>query len=354
MASSVCSYYMRGSCRFGNRCWNSHDLGLVRTDSPFRMDEVDTSDEEIHFVIGARRETTPMTASPSSSASRPRQRNQVLPDSANKPLETTETASSASKDKWCLKNINTGETRSGSPDSVLVETVKKLNEADNLVVSLRQQLRVKNEGDNFSWIEHQMEQCLESDLQCNICYEMFIKPTVLNCSHTFCHECIESWTRRVNHCPTCRVYVKNKSYCLTLDTYLDKIADCLPDEIKTRRETLKVERNNNRVEVNRSRRNNARRRNHRNQSMRRTLGVLWGERDRDGAEWNIALEEALFDPIRLGDVIGRNRDDRDDWDDELSDSTLDSLEYFCSYCDNMGHSASNCPISIMEETGDIW
>ncbi|KAL4112377.1 hypothetical protein QTP88_016181 [Uroleucon formosanum] len=323
-SSSVCSYYMRGSCRFGNRCWNSHDLGSVRTDSPYHMGEADTSDEdEIRFIVGTRRETTPMTGSPSSSASRPRQRNPVLPNSANKSSETNEIASSVSKDKWCLKNINTGETRAGSPDSVLVETVKKLNEADNLVISLRQQLRVKNEQDNFSWVEHQMEQCLESDLQCNICYEMFIKPTVLNCSHTFCLECIESWTRRVNHCPTCRVYVKSKSYCLTLDTYLDKITDCLPDEVKTRRETLKVERNNNRVEVNRSRRNNARRRNHRYLSTRRTLGVLWGERDRDGAEWNIDLEEALFDPIRLGDVIGRNRDDRDDWDDELSDSTLD-------------------------------
>jgi E3 ubiquitin-protein ligase RNF8 len=284
---------------------------------------VDTSDEEISFPNVARRETTPMATSPSSSASRPRQRSQIPPISGNKSSETKETASAASKDKWCLKNTNTGETRAGSPDSVLVETVKKLNEADNLVVSLRQQLRVKNEGDNFSWVEHQMEQCLESDLQCNICYEMFIKPTVLNCSHTFCHECIESWTRRVNHCPTCRVYVKNKSYCLTLDTYLDKVADCLPDEIKTRRQTLKVERSNNRVEANRSRRNYARRRSNRSQSMRQTLGALWGERDRDGAEWNIALEEALFDPIRLGDVIGRNRDDRDDWDDELSDSTLD-------------------------------
>jgi len=76
------------------------------------------------------------------------------------------------------------------------------------------------------------------------------------------------------------------------------------------------------VEVNRSRRNNARRRNHRNQAMRGALGVLWGERDRDGTDWNIALEEALIDPIRLGDIIGRNRDDRDEWD-ELSDSTLD-------------------------------
>ncbi|KAL4153647.1 hypothetical protein QTP88_001480 [Uroleucon formosanum] len=347
-SSSVCSYYMRGSCRFGHRCRNSHDLGSVRTDSRYHIDEADTSDEGVNFVVGTRRETTPMTALPISSTSRPRQIIPVLPNSVNKSTETNETASSVSKDKWCLKNINIGETRAGSPDSVLVETVKKLNEADNLVLSLRQQLRVKNEGDNFSWVEHQMEQCLESDLQCNICYEMFIKPTVLNCSHTFCHDCIESWTRRVNHCPTCRVYVKNKSYCLTLDTYLDKIADCLPDEVKTKRETLKVERNNNRVEVNRSRINNARRRNHRNHSMRRTLD--WDERDRDSAEWNNALEEALFNPIRLGDLVFRNRDDMDDWDDELSDSTLNSDEYFCSYCGNMGHSASNCPLSIMEET----
>jgi len=62
---------------------------------------------------------------------------------------------------------------------VLLETVKKLNEAENLVVSLRQQLRIKNEGDNFSWMEHQIEQCLESDLQCNICYEVFIKVILL-------------------------------------------------------------------------------------------------------------------------------------------------------------------------------
>jgi len=78
------------------------------------------------------------------------------------------------KKKNFLDN-NSGETREGTPDSMLLEAVKKLNEADNLVVSLRQQLRIKNEGENFSWVEHQMEQCIESDLQCNICYEMFIK-----------------------------------------------------------------------------------------------------------------------------------------------------------------------------------
>jgi len=58
--------------------------------------------------------------------------------------------------------------------------------------------------------------------------------------------------------------------------------------------------------------------------MRRSLGMLWGDRDREGgADWNLTLEDTLFDPIRLGDVLGRNRNDRDDWDDDLSDNSLD-------------------------------
>lgn len=77
------------------------------------------------------------------------------------------------------------------------------------------------------------------------------------------------------------------------------------------------------METSRNRRNNIRRRNNRQQSMRQRLDVLWGERDRDGVDWNISLEEALFDPIRLGDVLGRNRNDRDLWEEELSDSSLD-------------------------------
>lgn len=78
-----------------------------------------------------------------------------------------------------LTDNNTGETREGTPDSMLLETVKKLNEAENLVKSLRKQLFDKNEGDNFSWVQHLMEQSIESDLQCNICYEMFIKVILL-------------------------------------------------------------------------------------------------------------------------------------------------------------------------------
>ncbi|XP_060847118.1 E3 ubiquitin-protein ligase RNF8-like [Rhopalosiphum padi] len=296
MSSKVC-LFLRGSCRLGNRCWNSHDLGTIRSDSPLQIQAENSNDDEISFPMAARRETTPITASPSSSASRPRQINQVLPITEKKSPETNKTAT---QDKWILQNNYTLETIEGTPDSLLVETTKKLKEAENAVISLRQQLRIND--NNLSWIRDQWEQYMENDLNCNICYETFIEPTVLNCSHTFCLECIESWTREANHCPICRVIVKDKSHCLTLDTYLDSMYEYLPSEIKTRRETLKVERNNNKVEVNRNPRNNARI-NHRYQSTRRALDAeLWGELDQNAAERGVALEEALFelDPIRLG------------------------------------------------------
>ncbi|XP_050422235.1 E3 ubiquitin-protein ligase CHFR-like isoform X2 [Adelges cooleyi] len=361
--SSICMYYRRGTCRFGDRCWNSHDLDSGRSD---RESQPDSSGDEI-IVRPPSSNDSPTSSIPRSRIGRPSSndsrstsiqkqiRRQFL-DAANKFQRNQNNTEAVPKPNiWSLSNKESGETREGSPDSMLVEAVKKLNEAENEVRTLRQQLCGNNDGESFSWVAHQLEQAVDSDLQCNICYEMFIKPTVLNCSHTFCHDCIDSWTRRVNHCPTCRVYVKSKSHCLTLDSFLDKISEHLPDEVKQRRENLKVERNNSRV--NRNRRANNRRRNNRGQSVRRTLGMIWGDRGREGAEWNFA--DTLFDPIRLGDVLGRNRNEREDleWDDNLSDSSMDSINEFgyrfCSYCDNTGHSSANCPLALMEES-DEW
>ncbi|XP_026819551.1 uncharacterized protein LOC113558277 [Rhopalosiphum maidis] len=264
-----------------------------------------SSSNEISFPMAARRETTPMTSSPSSSASGPSQINQVLPNTAKKSPETNKTAT---QDKWILQNNYTWETIEGTPNSLLVETTKQLKEAENSVISLRQQLHIND--NNFSCMRDQIEQCIENNLQCNICYEMFIEPTVLNCSHTFCLECIESWTREANHCPTCRAIVINKSHCRTLDTYLDKISEYLSSEIKTRRESLKVERNNNKVEVNRNPRNNARI-NHRHQVFTLVLGAeFWNELNQVAAERGITPEEALLDPILMGNAISRHRNSR--------------------------------------------
>lgn len=79
-----------------------------------------------------------------------------------------------------ILDSSSGETLAAStPDNMLLETVKKLNEAENHAKDLREQLRSKNEGE-FSWVEHQIEQSIDSDLQCNICYEMFVKVILTN------------------------------------------------------------------------------------------------------------------------------------------------------------------------------
>ncbi|KAL4135567.1 hypothetical protein QTP88_007167 [Uroleucon formosanum] len=89
---------------------------------------------------------------------------------------------------------------------------------------------------------------IDSDLLCNICFEIFIKPTVLSCSHTFCESCIHTWTSRVVACPICRKEVRSKSYCLTLESFIEKIVEHLPKEIKDKREVAIKDRINVKIE----------------------------------------------------------------------------------------------------------
>lgn len=73
----------------------------------------------------------------------------------------------------------TGEKYVGEQDTILLEVVKQLSESEASLKTLRQQMRTGNNGENFSFVEHQIEQSLETDLQCNICYELFIKVILL-------------------------------------------------------------------------------------------------------------------------------------------------------------------------------
>lgn len=65
---------------------------------------------------------------------------------------------------------------------------------------------------------------------------LFLQPTDLNCTHAFCHGCIESWTRIKNICPLCRASVTNKTYCRSLDTFLDKITSLLSKDSQSKRQ----------------------------------------------------------------------------------------------------------------------
>jgi hypothetical protein len=45
---------------------------------------------------------------------------------------------------------------------------------------------------------------VREELTCCICYELFMEPVTLECSHTFCSECIEGCLSRKMACPVCR------------------------------------------------------------------------------------------------------------------------------------------------------
>jgi len=54
------------------------------------------------------------------------------------------------------------------------------------------------------------------------------------------------------------------------------------------------------------------------------LGSTRGEQFHGEIDWNYSFDDTLFDPVHLGDVLGRNRYDREDgsWEDN-SDTSMD-------------------------------
>ncbi|XP_029007361.1 zinc-binding protein A33-like [Betta splendens] len=51
-----------------------------------------------------------------------------------------------------------------------------------------------------------MASCLERDLSCPVCREIFADPVVLSCSHSFCRACVQKWWREKEtcECPVCK------------------------------------------------------------------------------------------------------------------------------------------------------
>ena len=53
-----------------------------------------------------------------------------------------------------------------------------------------------------------LEEFFSGQLQCAICKEIYIHPTVLNCGHIYCYACINHWHdqkhAQAHNCPMCR------------------------------------------------------------------------------------------------------------------------------------------------------
>lgn len=235
----ICMFYLRGACRFGSRCWNSHDLTTYRTPKRQALAAAATA---AYYEEGYS-QTSPSTSASTSTSGVSTQGQaqglQILLEASMKPILKQSCDSEIAIEK--VANELSVAMKTGNGKSVK-ETASKLH-------ALHQQKmkESKNENDSSGW-EDIIHCAIDNDLQCNICFEIFIKPTVLNCSHTFCESCIYVWTKRVKKCPICRVQIKSKSFCLTLDSFIEKIVEHLPKEIQCKREIAIKDRNKMKVE----------------------------------------------------------------------------------------------------------
>ncbi|XP_067015286.2 uncharacterized protein [Anabrus simplex] len=79
---------------------------------------------------------------------------------------------------------------------------------------------------------------MEDILNCSICFELFVSPVTLNCSHTFCQFCIKEWRKYEVNCPLCRKYITSEARALNIDNLIEEIMPNFPEEMKRKRENV--------------------------------------------------------------------------------------------------------------------
>nr|DBA27375.1 TPA: hypothetical protein GDO54_011534 [Pyxicephalus adspersus] len=72
--------------------------------------------------------------------------------------------------------------------------------------------------------------------------QLLLEAVTLNCAHSFCLFCIQSWRKRKDECPICRQDIKSQTRSLVLDNCINRMVDKLSQEMKDRRMALIMER----------------------------------------------------------------------------------------------------------------
>jgi len=103
----------------------------------------------------------------------------------------------------------------------------------------RNSITLPNNDNMFDDIIRNLQELLESQLQCSICNEVYITPVVVKCGHTFCEECISTWTKTQKNCPECRMQVTGLIPCKAIDSYISSFVESfVPKDYQNARKVL--------------------------------------------------------------------------------------------------------------------
>ncbi|XP_058793289.1 LOW QUALITY PROTEIN: E3 ubiquitin-protein ligase RNF8-like, partial [Phymastichus coffea] len=116
-------------------------------------------------------------------------------------------------------------------DLPILETIDLTDTTDTPCLSY------KNEKEET--VIDKVNNIMDENLTCSICSELLVKAMTLNCSHTFCWFCIDSWIKRKRECPNCRSTVISLTRSLVVDNFIEKMVESLtPEQIEKRRKLI--------------------------------------------------------------------------------------------------------------------
>ncbi|XP_011495454.1 PREDICTED: E3 ubiquitin-protein ligase RNF8-B-like [Ceratosolen solmsi marchali] len=158
-----------------------------------------------------------------------------------KTLEEREQAKQRNDIKDCVaedvKNINTVQ-------KIAIEVIDLTAGVDDTQLNLD---NCKNDV-----VLNKVNDIMDEQLTCSICSELFITATTLNCTHTFCRYCIDSWIKRRKECPNCRTMIISMTRSLVVDNFIDKMLETLtPEQMQKRNQLIEQRTKLSRVNVKR-------------------------------------------------------------------------------------------------------
>ncbi|XP_012228547.1 E3 ubiquitin-protein ligase rnf8-A-like [Linepithema humile] len=141
-----------------------------------------------------------------------------------------------------MLNANTSTIPNAVDSCIFIEFVDEssaLNIIDTIdLTGFSQNIETNTKGN----VLEKVSDIMDEQLTCSICSELFVKATTLNCTHTFCHHCINMWSKKQRKCPVCRNAIISMNRSLVLDNFIESMIENLPPDLKNRRKELLEER----------------------------------------------------------------------------------------------------------------